>query len=478
MPRMRRTPSLLPLAAACSLLLQACATSPEPIPAGPPAATASVPVSWAEWPTSATANAAELGAWWQQFNSPELNALIAQALARNTDLRLAQATLRQVRAARAATEAAARPQLGLGGSASRSQADGGGSNLYKLAFSASWEPDVNGAQAAAQSAATADEQGALADVATTRMGMVAEVGLAYVQWQGAQARERITRASLASLQDTLALARWRAQAGLASELDVQQALMNVEQTRAGLPALATEIAQDAHALALLTGQAPGALRLSPATQVPTADAALQRLDVGLPADLLRRRPDLRSAEAAVQAAWLRRDQTRREGWPGLSLSGSLGLQALTLAGLGQPGAAVATLAASTNWSLLDGGQREALVAQKDAALERSQIAYDAAVLGAVRDVEDALVALRGSRERANALQTAADASSASLQLTRHRHAGGLVDFATLLEAQRAELSAQLALQTTRTDESLNLIRVYKALGGGWSPANLQATAER
>lgn len=471
---------LLPLVTTLSLaLLQGCAVAPT---TGLSPGHTRVPPMGQVWAAHRGTDAADpvaLSRWWQQFHSDELDALIAQALARNTDLRMAQATLRQARAARAAAESAARPQLGLGGSASRSQADGAGSaTAYRLAFSASWEADLNGAQSAAQAAAAADEFGAAADVATVRMSLVAEMGLAYVQWRGAQARERITRESLASLQDTLALARWRAQAGLAGELDVQQALLNTEQTRASLPALATEIAQDTHLLALLTGQTPSTLSLTPASQVPTADAALHDLAVGLPADLLRRRPDLRSAEAAVQAAWLRRDQTRREGWPGLSLTGSLGLQALTLVGLGQPGAGLATLAASTNWALLDGGQRDALVEQKDAALERSQLAYDAAVLGAVRDVEDALVALRGSRERAAALQTAAEAASASLLLTRHRHASGLVDFATLLEAQRAELATQLALQTTRTDQSLNLIRVYKALGGGWSAQTDPALAER
>jgi outer membrane protein TolC len=191
------------------------------------------------------------------------------------------------------------------------------------------------------------------------------------------------------------------------------------------------------------------------------------LALGLPADLLRRRPDLRAAEARVRAAWARQEQTRRAAWPGLGLSGSVGLQALTLGALGQAGAGVAALAASVDWTLFDNGLRRAQVDQAGAALDGSRLAYDAAVLAAVKDVEDGLVALRGSRDRAESLRQAADAAAATLHWTRVRHDAGLVDFATLLEAQRNELSTLLALQTTQTDLSLNLIRLFKALGGGW-----------
>jgi len=453
--------------AAMLALLAGCASSP-----AEPAQSAGPPLT--QWQTPAQASppdAAALAQWWRQFQAPMLEGMVEQALAHNTDLRTARASLAQAQAARAVADAATQPQLGLGLSASRTRVDGGGSTpVDKLAFSASWEPDLRGSLGLASQAAQSDEDAAAADLASTRVSLVAEVGLAYVQWCDAQARERLTRASLASLEETQALVRWRAQAGLASALDLEQAVLNTEQTRASLPSLATELAQDAHTLALLLGQTPFDFATrwgASAPAMPHADAAWQGLTVGLPADLLRRRPDLRSAEAAVQAAWLRREQVRREGWPGLSLSGSLGVQALTLAGLGQPGAAVATLAASVDWSLLDGGQRHALVAQQDALWTARRSAYDAAVLGAVKDVEDSLVALRGSQQRGAALSLASQAARASAQLDHLRHAAGLLDASTLLEAQRTELSAALALQSNRSDESLHLIRVFKALGGGW-----------
>lgn len=470
-----------PRAALCATfsLLTACASAPQATDTAPRVA----PSALGQWarveapPEAAAPDAQALATWWQQFGDAGLDRLMQQALAGNLDLKSAQATLRQAQAARAATEASGGATVATSAGASRSFSRSSGStqasNLYKLGFSASWEPDLSGAQASGLAAAEADLEAARADLGTTRMTISAELGLAYVQWRGAQARQRITAASLASLEQTLALARWKAQAGLASALDLEQARLAVEQTRASLPSLATEIAQDEHQIALLTGRSPrewlAELAADPLTPagVPLAGPALARLGLGLPADLLRRRPDLRAAEARVRAAWARQEQTRRAGWPGLSLNGSVGLQALTLGALGQASAGVAALAASVNWTLFDNGLRAAQVDQAGAALEGSRVAYDATVIGALKDVEDSVVALGGNRDRAESLRQAADAAAATLHWTRVRHDAGLTDFATLLEAQRNELSALLALQTTQTELSLNLITLFKALGGGW-----------
>ena len=143
-----------------------------------------------------------------------------------------------------------------------------------------------------------------------------------------------------------------------------------------------------------------------------------------------------------------------------------------LAGLGQAGAAVATLAAAVDWTVFDGGQRAAQLEQRDALLEQARIAYDAALLGALKDVEDSLVALRGASERQRALGQAAESAEQALILQRARRQAGLTDTATLLEAQRSALSTELSLVTARADQAANLIRTWKALGGGWNPADL------
>ena len=460
-------------ASVAPILLAALSACTTPQPPGE-LSTPSVPLP-AQWQTLATTGAvdeAQLVQWWQAFHQPELEALIDQALAHNTDLRTATASLRAAQAARQAAQAGLGPAVTIGRSASITQADGADSvRSHRLAFSASWEPDLSGQQRAGVRAAEADEAAAAADLAQVRMSLAAEVALAYVQWRDAQQREQITRASLRSLEDTQAMVRWNVQAGRASSLDFQQSVMNTEQTRSNLSARVSEVAQSQHALAVLCALTPQALaeRTAAEAVVPSADEAAQRLQTGVPADLLRRRPDLKAAEATVQAAWLRREQTRRAGWPGLSLSGSVGVQGNTLAALTRPGAALASLAASLNASLWDGGQRRALVDQQSAALERATAAYDAAVLGALADVEDSLAAWRSARERSAALYAAAQAAQATLTLQRVRQQAGLIDVATLLEAQRSELNALLGWQSARTDESLNLIRTWKALGGGWSP---------
>jgi len=457
-----------------ALALAGCASTLSP-PAVSPALGEQALAGWARNDNTTSPSAPDetaLAQWWQQFGDTGLDRLMQQALANNRDLKAAQANLRQAQAARAVSEAGFSPTVGTSASVNRNATRSSASNTYQLGFSASWEPDLNGTQAAGLTAATADQQAAQADLATTRMTITAELGLAYVQWRGAQAREQITRESLASLEQTLQLAQWKAQVGLASSLDVEQSRLTTEQTRANLPSLATEVAQYEHQIALLTGQSPAEWRQAWQSQagagVPQATAALQRLAVGLPADLLRRRPDLQSAEANVRATWARKEQTRRAGFPGLSLAGSVGLQALTISGLSAATAGVATLAAAVDWTLFDAGARQAQVDQQDALLAISHASYEGAVLSAVKDVEDGLVALHGSRERAGSLGRAADAAEAALQGTRARHQAGLTDFATLLEAQRDELNTRLSLQTTQTDVSLNLIRVFKALGGGWN----------
>lgn len=470
-----------PLAALLvAIAMAGCASAPTPPPieASLPSGTLS---QWARADTpgvsGAPADDATLANWWSQFSDPLLNRLVQQALTDNRDLQSAQATVLRARAARAATQAGFYPTVGIDAGASRSTTRQTGVNTFHLGLSASWEPDVFGAQSAGLAAADADLQTAQWDEATTRMSLLAELGIAYVQWRGAQAREDITRQSLANFEQTLQLAQWKARAGLASALDVQQAQLSVEQTRATLPNLAAEIAQDEHQIALLVGQSPSGWRqawpIAPGP-VPEAASALQRLDVGVPSDLLRRRPDLRSAEAAIRGAWARKEQARRAGWPGLSLTGSVGLQAATLSGLSASTAGVAALAAAVDWTLFDAGARDALVDQQDALLQRTRIAYDAAVLSALKDVEDGLVALSTSRERTQSLSLAAEAAAQALLSQQQRLQAGLIDFATLLQAQRDELGARLSLRSAQTDVCLNLIVVYKALGGGW-PAGEQAT---
>lgn len=457
-------------ALAASLMLAACAsTAPPPPPDG-----ADVTPDPAWWRSSALPTAtpdALILAWWTQFQDADLTWLVQTVQQQNSDVHMARATLRQAQAARAAVEAQGWPQLGVGATASSSRSAGTTTRVRKLSASASWEPDVTGTQAAQQSAEEANVAAAAADLATTQMSLAAEVAIAYVQWRDAQTRWQLTQTSASSLADTLTLTTWRAQAGLDSALALEQARLALAQTEASLPSLAAEVATYEHQMALLTGMNGVAMlaRLRPQADLPDDVPALQRLSLGVPADVLRRRPDLRSAEAAVRAQWATREQTRRAGWPAVSLNGSLGWQALSWAALGTSGTGVAALAASIDWTLWDGGQRQALMAQQDALLEAAQWRYAASVRSAVKEVEDALVSLRSQTERGQALAQAAQAAQAAARLSAHQRQAGLIGLADVLSAQRTALSAQLSWQTARTERMVALIGLYKALGGGWTP---------
>jgi len=463
-------------------LLAACASVAPSNPATEaalptPAAWAASAAAAGPSPTAlATLDRSALARWWQQFDDPLLTALIDEALQGNSDLAIARARLDQARALRDSQAASGSPQLGSSAGVSRSRTRStGGVNTWQAGLDASWEPDFFGAQAAAQRGRDLDMATSAADLATTRMTVAAEVGIAYATLRGSRAQWRIARDNLAAQEQTLALTRWRAQAGLASTLDAEQARLSTEQLRANLPALEASIAQSEHRLAVLLGQPPAALRerLGSADRLP---ASTRDLPAGVPAELLRQRPDVRAAELAIQAEAERLTQSQAKRWPSFSLSGSLALKAATLAGLGTAGALVSGVAAAVDWPIWDGGTRRAAIDQQQAVLAQARASYRAAVLGALEDVENALTALGATRAQLRSLGEAQNAAQNALLLARQRYQAGLIDFGTLLDAQRSALSADNSLASARTDERLNLIRLYKALGGGWeettaAPAN-------
>ena len=258
------------------------------------------------------------------------------------------------------------------------------------------------------------------------------------------------------------------QAGLATSLDVEQARTSAEQTAALLPALQKTVDQTAHALSVLAGQAPAALsaELGAAGPVP---AAPESLALAFPAETLRQRADVRAAEFAWSAARARVSQAEAARWPSFSLGGSLGLSSLTLGSLTDGASLVSSVLGSVTGSLFDGGAARAQVGAQQAALEQSLQDYRSAVLVALRDVEDALVALRSDRERLARLKDAADAATNAAALARQQYASGLVDFQTVLLTQRTQLGAQDDVASASADVSSDHVRLYKALGGGWTP---------
>ena len=429
-----------------------------------------VPTHWSTTvsPNNAQAPATSLAQWWQRFNDPLLSTLVTQALQANTSILSAQAALQQARALRDVRAAGLLPGVNASGSAGRSKSgDNNASNSFKAGLDASWEPDIFGGKRSALNASEADAQAAQTTLADVQVSIAAEVALAYIQLRGQQAQLLIARNNLASQTETLQITDWRAQAGLITSLEVEQSRASTEQTRAQIPALEASIAKTRHSLAVLTGQPPDSLQalVNEPTAVPQAAPDLA---LSIPAQTLRQRPDVRTAEHRISAALAQVSAADAARYPGFSIGGSLGLNALTLAGLGS-GATVATaLLASVSVPLFDGGAARSQVLAQEAALEQARVNYQAVVLTALKDVEDALVALKGDRARLTHLQGAATAAGNADLMAQQRYSSGLIDFQTVLQTQRTLLSAQDSVASTEADVSADHVRLYKALGGGWN----------
>jgi NodT family efflux transporter outer membrane factor (OMF) lipoprotein len=306
-----------------------------------------------------------------------------------------------------------------------------------------------------------------------QVSIAAEVALDYITLRGTQARYAIAQSNLETQMETLQITEWRVQAGLATSLDEEQLRSGVEQTRALLPALTTAIEQTRHALAVLTGKPPAALtaELADAGPIPKAPNTLA---VSFPAETLRQRPDVRAAEYQVSAAMARVTQADAARYPSFNIGGTLGLASVTLGGLTSGSSVLTSLLANMSVPIFEGGALLAQVRGQQAALEQAHSAYQAAVLQALREVEDVLVALQGDRDRLAHLQLAADSAANALLLARDRYSTGLVDFQTVLDTLRNQLTTQESVANATADLGSDYVRLYKALGGGWTPDNVDA----
>lgn len=464
---------------ACWLLALSGCSSLETKEPGP--AVVDVPASWSVRDGATIAGATSLAQWWSRLDDPLLASLIDDAMRANTSVAGAQAALRQARALRDVAAAALLPTLGSSASARRSSSaspspSGGRStvNTFQAGLDANWELDIFGANRSAMHAAEAVAGASAASLGDVQVSIAAEVALDYIALRSAQARLAIADENLASQQETLQITQWRLQAGLVTSLDTEQARAAVEQTAASLPALQTSIEQMSHAVAVLTGRPPAALSAALLAAGPMPQAS-EGLALGIPAETLRQRADVRAAEYQVSAAAARVSQAEAARLPSFSIGGSLGLSALTLGALTDGASVVASLLGSVSLPIFDGGAARAQVDAQQAALDQARQVYRGTILVALREVEDALVALRGDRVRLVRLGNAAEAAANAAALARQQYGSGLVDFQTVLETQRTLLGTQDGVAGARADVGGDHVRLYKALGGGWTPDAVVST---
>ena len=428
-----------------------------------------VPTAWSAADSSVKTGNASLAQWWLRFDDPLLGRLVTQALQANTSVKSAQAALRQARALRDVSAAALWPAIDSSASAQRSKSGSDSAvNKFTAGLDAAWELDIFGANRSALKSGEATARAAAASLGDVQVSIAAEVALDYITLRDAQARLAIANDNLASQQETLQITQWRLQAGLVTSIEAEQARTATEQTSALLPALQTSIEQTSHALAVLTGQPPAALMPLLAAAKPVPQAA-DNLTLSFPTETLRQRPDVRASEHRIAAAIGLVQQAEANRLPNFKLGGSLGLSALTLGSLTNGESVVSSVLANVSMPIFDAGSRRAQVRAQQAALDQALAAYQTAVLTALKEVEDALVALRGDRERLTRLQSAAEAAGNAALLARQRYSSGLVDFQVVLETQRAQLTTQASVASARAEVSADHIRLYKALGGGWQP---------
>ena len=456
----------LALATAGAAALAGCASTGVTARTAPPPL--APPSSWnASAQGIASDASADLAGWWDRLGDESLSRLVNRALAANTDVRVAQERLRQARAQREITRSQLYPTFGASGSASGSKrTDMDASGSLGASIDASWEPDVFGGTRAGIRAAQADERATAADLRATQVSLAAEVAVTYIELRGLQTRLGIARQNEASQAETLQLAEWRRQAGLASSMDVEQARANLEQTRAQVPTSESAITQSMHRLAVLCGDQPTALiaTLATDTPLPTLPDAVV---IGIPADTLRQRPDVVAAEQRVVAAIERVNGARAALYPSFALSGSIGAEVLSGALTG--GTSVLTsLAGRVSQTLFDGGRLRRQVIVQHAVQEQAVASYEGVVLTALEDVENALTAFEKRRQRLQALERAQEAARTAAQLARDEYTAGLADFQRVLDTERTVLSVEEAVVTTRTERVTALIQLYKALGGGWT----------
>lgn len=456
------------------LLLAGCTVGPDyatPQTQSPP--------KWSE-PLDAGLNAEtpDLREWWRGFNDPTLDSLVDRALVGSLDLREAVARIREARAVRGVTGADQFPTVDATGSASVQRfstnsfggvggAPGETADFYSVGFDASWELDFFGHVRRAVQAADADLEAAEESQRDARVVLVAEVARNYAEFRSAQARLAIAHKNVASQQDTLGLSRDRLQAGLSTELQVSQALAQLETTRSQIPTLVTAEKAAAFRLDVLLGQAPGTLapELESVSQVPPTPSVVP---IGLPSELLRRRPDIRRAERALAAATARIGVAKADLYPRFTLSGSFGLES------GDPGTLFQsrsrTWAAgplAVRWPVFDAGRVRSAVRVQEARQEQTLIAYERTVLHAYEEVANSLVAYARVRERRDSLARAVQADQRALDLANDLWTRGLTDFLNVLDTQRALYLLQDQLAASDTAVTTSLIALYKSLGGGW-----------
>ncbi len=466
----RRTPAALTIALA-ALCLAGCMVGPDyrrPAVDTPPGWVGSVPPPV---PPAVDPALASLARWWALFDDPALVALVERSVQSNLDVKVAEARVRQARAAVQGAASFLWPTIGSSGSAQRSRTPGFQGNrgnitvLYQAGFDASWELDIFGGvrrniEAAQADLAAADE--ARQDVLVTLTGEVAQT---YIDLRSFQQRIAIARQNLEIQTRSARITRQRFQAGFVSGLDVANAEAQAATTAAAIPLLESAAQQSIYRLSILLGLNPADLlpELSSPRPIPLQPPVVP---LGVPSELLQRRPDIRQAEAQLHAATARIGVVTAELFPRFTIGGSAGVTSSDLGSIG-PANRFWSIGPTVSWNVFDAGRTRAAIEQQEAIGDETLLVYRQAVLNALQEVENALVASTKEQEHRDELVKAVASNRKALDLSMRLYTQGQTDFLNVIDAQRALTLTEDALATSTGTVLTDLVALYKALGGGW-----------
>jgi outer membrane protein, multidrug efflux system len=421
-----------------------------------------------------------VAAWWRGFGDAELVRLVDRAVASNLDLRMATANLLQARALRFGAGADFLPsvdgqasytnvkyskaQLFEASSTTRQQ------ELYDIGFDATWELDIFGRVRRAYQASTASMEAAAATRRDVQVSLVSEVGLNYFELRGAQNELAVLRRNADNQQETLNITQARLDAGGGTELDVARARAQLNNTLAAIPPMESTVAHTTHRLGVLTGQPPEALVDELRTPQPLPGLP-PLVAIGNPAQLLRRRPDIRAAERNLAAATASIGVAVADLFPRVTFNGAIGLNAESFSGLGKAGSDTRSFGPAITWAALDYGHVRARIKAAGAGADAQIAQYQKTVLTSLEETENALVDFDRAQARRQFLTESVKASQSAADLAHVQYENGATDFLTVLDAERVLLEAQDQLAQTETQTATALVAVYKALAGGWEESS-------
>lgn len=478
------TPLLLSLlASVCAI--SACTVGPDYAGAPQVAPDAAHASNFVRTPAAGMVSTRAPSQWWLSLNDPQLNALIDAALAHNPDVHAAQARLREARAQlqhqtangmpTASFDAAAlrmrEPNLSSlsssqGSSGSSSSSGGGPLQLYTAGFDASWEIDLFGGTRRAVEAATAEADAVDADLADTQVSLAAEVAQAYVGLRDEQQRLTLAQRSTELEQQMLTLTQQRRAHGTAADVDVERLTTQVENTRATLTPLDEQVTESLDQLAVLTGQAPGAL-----DQELSAPGALPMLPtsvaIGDPASMLQQRPDIRAAERRLASSNAQIGEHKADFFPKVTLFGDLGYTAANPGHLVRKNNFSWIGAPYLQWNVLDFGRTLSSVRGAEASRDEADAKYAHTVLAALQDANTSLSRYGHQREHLATLQQVQASADRSLTLVRQRYTAGTSSLIDLLDTQRTQFSAQQNVVSGQAELLKDFVSLQKSLGLGW-----------